>query len=203
MILLFAQLLTMYIINYRLTSSPWYVDAVVVNLVSAVLRIYFIWNWQTKATISWSIFSSYHTAQDEYKPEEADLFLTMAQLKDRDGRFDTTHHGLWFWSPFPHMLQIQPHQWFISDVFLKLLFAKLGTDIFKFEPEFHNSPLAVGALVFKVPFLPPADAPCPLVQYITDAALNSSPKGKKKTHRWVNKVKQKLHFMQVCLFLVA
>ena len=64
------------------------------------------------------------------------------------------------------MLQMRPHQ---SKLFLYLLLAKPCASL--------GLTLAVGTIRCSKFFLPPADAPDPLVEYITDEDMNALSKG--------------------------
>lgn len=74
-------------------------------------------------------------------------------------------HGLSHWSSFPHSKRMQARLWLIS--------------------YFWNQPLWNYSLTLSSSFPPSIDTPCPLVQYITDAALNTSSKG---NLRWVRRM---------------
>lgn len=51
------------------------------------------------------VISSHHPAEEEYKPEEADLFLSMDQFKGLDGELTPPFITQGFGKPLPHLLQ--------------------------------------------------------------------------------------------------
>lgn len=79
-------------------------------------------------TIQWHSLFSNHIAYDDEKPEEAALFLTMAQLKDRGGMLAQAGGHFLICSIYSPL-----HQWFISELFLNWPFVKQPTDTFKLK----------------------------------------------------------------------